>query len=433
MQKQKTGKVSIMNKTGKIILISLLSAVLGGSSGAVLWAVLKIMDLGMEMLWTVIPERAGLEHSLVYMLAVTLTGGLIIGLWQRRYGLLPEEMPQVMARVKSEGGYPYDRLHILIVSALLPLIFGGVIGPEAGLTGVIAGLCCFVGDRLKYKGDELAALAQTGICATLGVIFNAPLFGIVRNMDDDAERRGKNDQGKERVRLVNRPVRIFIYCMGAAGGMLAFRGLGALTGGGAMGLPRFGAEHDISLIQWAWMPAIIVSAAAMGLYYLLTGRLMQTIGRKLSDHRVISCMIAGVFIAVIGYFLPFTMFSGEHQMGELMGCWQDMTTAALILTALAKVFLVNMCVELGWRGGSIFPVIFTGVCAGYAFAALTGIDPTFAVAAMAAGMYAYIGRKAVMTVAILLLCFPVVYILPIAVSALIASRIPLPGALKEQR
>ena len=38
-----------------------------------------------------------------------------------------------------------------------------------------------------------------------------------------------------------------------------------------------------------------------------------------------------------------------------------------------------------------------------------------------------------MTVAILLLCFPVVYILPIAVSALIASHIPLPGALKEQR
>ena len=70
-----------MNKTGKIILISLLSAVLGGSSGAVLWAVLKIMDLGMELLWTVIPERAGLEHSLVYMLAVTLAGGLIIGLW----------------------------------------------------------------------------------------------------------------------------------------------------------------------------------------------------------------------------------------------------------------------------------------------------------------------------------------------------------------
>lgn len=420
-----------MNKTGKILLISLLSAVLGAGCGAVLWVVLRIMDLGMDFLWTVIPEKTGIGHSLIYMLAVTLTGGLLTGLWQKRFGLLPEELPQVMMRVKKEGGYPYENIHILVISALLPLIFGGVIGPEAGLTGVIAGMCSFVGDKLKYKGDELAALAQTGISAALGVIFNAPLFGIIRNIDEDADRYDSGDGMKERVRLVSRPVRIFIYCMGAAGGMLAFRGLGRILGGSS-GLPRFSAVHEISLLQWIWLPAIIVAASALGLYYLATDRFMQTIGRKLGGNRVLSCMIAGVFIAVIGYFLPFTMFSGEHQMGELMESWQDMAVAVIILTALAKVFLVNMCISFGWRGGSIFPVIFTGVCAGYAFAAITGIDPTFTVAAMAAGMYGYISRKAVMTVAVLLLCFPVVYILPLAAAAILASLIPVPQALKEK-
>ena len=196
-----------MNKQGKIALISILATVLGAISSAVIWVVLKIMTLGMDLLWTILPAKLGAEHNLVYMMAVTITGGVIIGLWQKKFGLLPEELPQVMGRVKKEGSYPYDNLHILIVSALLPLIFGGVIGPEAGLTGVIVGLCCWVGDRLKCKGDELAALAQSSMGAALGVIFNAPFFGIVRNLGIDREEEKKKHS---RARLVGKPVRIFI-------------------------------------------------------------------------------------------------------------------------------------------------------------------------------------------------------------------------------
>ena len=111
-----------MNKQGKIASISILATVLGAISSAVIWVVLKIMTLGMDLLWTILPAKLGAEHNLAYMMAVTITGGVIIGLWQKKFGLLPEELPQVMGRVKKEGSYPYDNLHILIVSALLPLI-----------------------------------------------------------------------------------------------------------------------------------------------------------------------------------------------------------------------------------------------------------------------------------------------------------------------
>ena len=39
-----------MNKQGKIVLISILAAVLGAISSAVIWVVLKIMNLGMDLL-----------------------------------------------------------------------------------------------------------------------------------------------------------------------------------------------------------------------------------------------------------------------------------------------------------------------------------------------------------------------------------------------
>ena len=48
-----------MNKQGKIVLISILAAVLGAISSAVIWVVLKIMNLGMDLLWTILPAKLG--------------------------------------------------------------------------------------------------------------------------------------------------------------------------------------------------------------------------------------------------------------------------------------------------------------------------------------------------------------------------------------
>ena len=57
---------------------------------------------------------------------------------------------------------------------------------------------------------------------------------------------------------------------------------------------------------------------------------------------------------------------------------------------------------------------------------MVGMDGAFAVAMLVSSMYAYIMRKPAAVVMILLLCFPITYILPIAVCAIIASKIPSP-------
>ena len=67
---------------------------------------------------------------------------------------------------------------IMLGAAILPLLFGASIGPEAGLTGIIVGLCYWVGDNTIFAGKNAKEYSEIGIAATLSVLFYAPLFGI---------------------------------------------------------------------------------------------------------------------------------------------------------------------------------------------------------------------------------------------------------------
>ncbi len=196
-------------------MFGVFSLVLGAAAGAVVWIVVSLANLGIMLLWDLLPKAIGVTAEpgklgfVIYSLCICIAGGVIIGLWQRKNGILPDETEQVMGRIKRSGSYPYNRIHILVISALLPIIFGGTIGPEAGLIGVIAAICCLVGDILKCKGDEVAALAEAGMAAAVGAIFNAPLFGIADNLESV---RGK---GKNRKRLVSKKTRSVHICDGS--------------------------------------------------------------------------------------------------------------------------------------------------------------------------------------------------------------------------
>lgn len=405
-----------------LILYVMLAVSLGAAAGAVVWFLLWVMDLGIELVWEIIPGYTG--HAALYNLAVCLTGGLIIGVWQKKFGIYPKELEEVMHELRSTGTYPYNRIHILAVSALLPLVFGGCLGPEAGLTGIIVGLCCMVLDSLKYKGREIRELAEAGIAATLGVVFNSPFIGIAFNYESPDESGAEDKAGSEKELF--KKIKMLVYVASVAGGFSAMLALNGLTGGGG-GIPRFDRHVDIPSGDWKWFAVLFAAGIVAGIIYAIVHKITLFIGEKLIKYRITSCIIAGALLAVIGTAFPQTMFSGEHQMGELMGYWSSKTAVWLISTALAKLILVNICIDLGWKGGSIFPIIFSGVSLGYAMAILTGVEPIFAVAVCTAALCGYIMRKPMMVIGVLLLCFPITVIIPMAGAAYCGSLIPTVG------
>ncbi len=398
----------------------LFCALLGVAIAAVVWVFLRVMGLGIDLLWHTIPEKLNFP---LYTILLCLLGGLILGLYKNRVGNYPDELDEVIGKVKNEGFYPYDKVPAMLLCALLPLLFGASIGPEAGLTGVIVGLCYWAGDKMAYTRKELRGLSEIGISAALGVIFGSPLFGLAAPIEE------RTDSWEETVvpkahKLVSNVVAVL-----AAFG--TFWVLGHFFGGGS-GLPRIEAP-DITNTERLWGIPVALVGVVFGYLYLAfehgTHRFFTGLQEKYPI--LVSTLLGGLILSVMGTVLPLTMFSGEHQIHTLTETYLDFAPWVLILTGAAKLLLTNVCIQSGWRGGHFFPVIFCGISIGYGVAMLSGLNIAFCLGVVTASLPGVIMRKPLAVTLLLLLCFPARVIPWLFIAAYVGSLVPL-GKLAPQ-
>lgn len=402
-------------------LFALSVVVTGAVAGAFVWLLLFVMNLGISFVWNILPARFGP----LFPLLACLVGGLVIGLFAKRFGSYPEDLDEVMAKVKRDGRYSYDKLGVMSVAALLPLFFGGSIGPEAGLTGAIAGICTWVGDRMKRFGSEFRQLTSAGTMAALSAIFTAPLFGFVAPLYGST---GEN--GDENAIALPKAGRIAVYLFAIAGALAAFAGLGALFGG-SLSLPRFTDIH-VGACEMLWLLPLALAGAAAGWLFCAADGLFGRLSDKMGDRPVLKALIAGAALGAAGIVLPFTLFAGETQAEELGLVWTSMSALVLLGTGFSKVLLTALCIRFGWRGGHFFPVIFSGISIGYGMASLTGADPVFCLCACTAALVGAVMRQPLMAVLLLFLCFPVKGVIVMLAAAALGAAIPLPKAFQKE-
>lgn len=397
------------------VLFLLAVAVTGAAAGSAIWAFFFLMNLGLGLLWTVLPNHIGFA---AFPIVLCAAGGIVVGLVQKHVGDQPEELNEVMHTVKVTGRYPYDKLGRTAAAALAPLVFGGSIGPEAGLTGIIAGLCTWVGERMRRFGVDFQELTRLGMSAALSAIFAAPLYGFVAPLAGDPTRDEQIVPPKRR--------KAVLYAVAVIGALAPFVTLQTLFGR-AGGLPHFdGMSIGQTELLWA-IPLLIVGATA-GWFYHGFDRAARALAGLFGSKIVARAVFAGLALGAIGVALPFVMFSGEHQLTELANEWTGMAAIALLATGVLKLFLTPLCIHCGWRGGTIFPLVFSGACLGYAVASVSGCDAVFCVAVTAAAVCGGAMRNPVMAALLLVLCFPVTALPATLLAAAVGSAVPLPHA-----
>lgn len=393
-----------MKKIKNNVLLLLYTVILGSIVGAIIWAFLRIMNLGIEFIWDFIPSKIDFP---LYTILVCAVGGLLIGLWKKKFGDYPEELGTVLGKVKKTGRYPYNNIFSTIISALLPLISGASIGPEAGLTGVIAGLCSWVGDKLKLYFKEVKELTQIGMSATLGSIFHSPLFGFIEPIESDKDV------------VLPKTSKIVLYFTAILSSFGVFLLLGKLFGG------RAGLESLVTdkVDLWQYLYAIPLAAIGIlaGYLYFLFKKLTFSLEQKFKKYTIIRGAVGGLLLGISGTILPLTMFSGEHQMSEVMSDAETIGAVMLIVIAVVKLLLTNICIDSGLKGGHFFPIIFCGISIGCAMSLILGIDIVFSASIVTTALVGHTLKKPLATVLLLMIVFPV-KLIPIMLFTAIAAK-----------
>lgn len=317
-------------------------SILAGAAGGSLAALVVGSTLQIQgWIWGATVQR-GLpsERSLFWCLLWCGAIGVALSLLQRRHaGSSLPELQDTLAELRTAEGLNTQHGLRQVIGGMLALAGGGTLGPEALMTRLVA-----VVSHAIWKGADRDLLAAA-MAGSLG-LFRSPLLG-------GAALAGRQWQ------LI---WRWLPGTIGGIAGFVAFHGLSDL-GGGLRG------------VSYAW-PAdptqrlnALLAALIAGIAGWLAGQLIRGWRQWLQTLQLLERFWwipigTGLLIGLCLWGLPLAGFSGESQLKPLVLNEWRLDTAILMLSAVAKLLMVGLCLETGWRGGQFFPVVLASSALG---------------------------------------------------------------------
>ena len=336
---------------------------------------------------------------------------------------------------KTGGGPPVDRdLPAIILASVTTLSLGAVLGPEAPLIAIGGGLAALTVHLIRKDAPPMAltVMAAAGSFAAISTLLGSPVLGAFLIMEAAGI-------GGARLSLVALP-----GLLASGVGALVFIGLDNWTGLGSFSLALTSVPPavDPTVATMAW--ALVMGAAGA-----LLGWVIRWIGLSLRPvvhlNRVLVTAGLGLVIGLtaMAYQLitdhSFTqvLFSGQDALPELVADATDYSVGVLIVLAACKMFAYGLSLS-AFRGGPVFPAMFTGAVIGIAASGLPGMSLAPAIGMGIGAMCAAMLRLPMTStlLATLLLGKDGVTVTPqvvvaVAVAFVITNMLPTPGQKAE--
>jgi H+/Cl- antiporter ClcA len=354
-----------------LVLASLVGVVVSIAA----WAFLELVYYVQQWVFTDIPEELGFDSTpLWWYLPVLAIAGLVTAFAIHR---LPGQGGHIPAEGLNAG--PTEPIEVpgVILAALASIGLGLVIGPEAPLIAIGAGIGIFAARQLRKDAPaEMGTLLGAAAAfAALAFLFGSPIIAAVILIE-------ATGLGGPRL-----PVVLVPGLLASGIGSLVWIGLGSLTGLStsnialtALELPDY-PRPDVVDFGWTILLAAGVAVVTFVIFRLAKETQGLATRRPYLLLPTIGLVVAGLAIAfseATDKNVSNVLFSGQNAIGELVADPGSWSLSALALLIAFKGLAYGL--SLGsFRGGPTFPALFLGAAAGLMAAQLPGFSVTPAV------------------------------------------------------
>lgn len=156
----------------------------------------------------------------------------------------------------------------------------------------------------------------------------------------------------------------------------------------------------------------------MGLLGVMGGSIflvMQTWMKRwfgsIQQKPVLKGALSGFILGIIAHFLPMVLFSGQHQFQQAYEQATQLGFGVLLLTTLARFFLISLLLANGWKGGQFLPLMFSSTVLGLS---ITLVFPSVSIPAAIFGTMAALVTtvlpKPVIVLIVMAIFFPIQYL-----------------------
>jgi H+/Cl- antiporter ClcA len=349
-----------------------LVAVLGVISALITFAFVALVHRGTHLLWTEAALALGLDPRFFTLLVCTL-GGLLVGLLVKLFGDHNAIFADLMREFGETGRFNYRHAPGIVVTALVSLVSGASLGPEAPLADACGGLGTWISDRLKLNEQETRTMGYSGVSGMLAAFITQPVGGAVLGLE--------SAQGGPAGRKTYFWV-LFPSLLASAVATVVFV---ALSGAFFQTLYVF-PDYVPRIGDLLYAVPLGLIGGGVGLLFLFWLRALQRLLQPMKARLVLRGLLGGLGMGLIGALLPLTLFSGEAETVDLIHNAAEIGALMLIVLGVSKVLATSLLLATGWKGGYIFPILFASAAMGLAANLLfPHIPVAVAVAATLAG------------------------------------------------
>ena len=354
------------------IRLMALVVLLGLISALVTFTFMALVHQGTQLLWEQAALALGLDPRLFTILVCTI-GGLLVGLLVKFFGDHNAIFAELMLEFGKTGRFEYRHAPGIVITALVSLISGASLGPEAPLADASGGIGTWISDRLKLDERETRTMGYSGVSGMLASFISNPFGGALLGL----ESAQGGVSGMQAYFWV-----LFPSLLASAVATVVFV---MLSGTFFETLYKF-PDYTPRAIDLLYAAPLGLVGGVVGILFMLSLRRLQGLFQVMKGQVVLRGVIGGLGMGIIGALLPLTLFSGEEQTADLITHAAEIGVVMLIVLGLVKLFATSLLLATGWKGGYIFPIMFASVALGLALDLLfPGIPVAVCVAATMAG------------------------------------------------